>query len=48
MEDGLFILTSILGKYAKNGEKFMLSCYVDFAKFCDMIFHDLLFLKLAE
>ena len=46
-EDGLFILTSILGKYAKKGEK-VYACFVDFAKFYDTISHDLLFLKLAE
>ena len=46
-EDGLLILTSILGKYAKKGEK-VYACFVDFAKFYDTISHDLLFLKLAE
>ena len=47
MEDGLLILTSILGKYGKKGEKGN-ACFMDFAKFYGMISHDLLFLKLAE
>ena len=46
-EDGLFILTSLLDKYAKKDQK-LHACFVDFAKFYDTIAHDLLFLKLAE
>ena len=46
-EDGLFILTSLLDKYARKGQK-LYACFVDFAKFYDTIAHDLLFLKLAE
>ena len=43
-EDGIFVLTTILDKYAKK----VFSCFVDFAKFYDSIAHNLLFLKLAE
>ena len=46
-EDGLFVLTSMLDKYAKKGTK-LYACFVDFAKFYDTIAHDLLFLKLAQ
>ena len=46
-EDGLFILTSLLDKYAKKGQK-LYACFVDFAKFYDTIAHDLLSLKSAE
>ena len=46
-EDGLFILTSLLDKYARKGQK-LYACFVDFAKFYDTIAHDLLFLKSAE
>ena len=46
-EDGLFILTSLLDKYVRKGQK-LYACFVDFAKFYDTIAHDLLFLKLAE
>ena len=46
-EDGMFILTTLLDKYAKRGER-IFSCFVDFAKFYDSISHNLLFIKLAE
>ena len=46
-ENGLFILTSLLDKYARKGQK-LYACFVDFAKFYDTIAHDLLFLTLAE
>ena len=46
-EDGLFVLNSILDKYARKGQK-VYACFVDFAKFYDSISHDLLFLKLAQ
>ena len=46
-EDGIFILTTLLDKYAKRGER-IFSCFVDFAKFYDSISHNLLFIKLAE
>ena len=46
-EDGIFILTTLLDKYAKTGER-VFSCFVDFAKFYDSISHNLLFIKLAE
>ena len=46
-EDGIFILTTLLDKYAKRGER-LFSCFVDFAKFYDSISRNLLFIKLAE
>ena len=46
-EDGLFILTSLLDKYAKKRKK-VYACFVDFTKFYDTVSHDLLFIKLLE
>ena len=46
-EDGLFVLESIIDKYARKGSK-VYACFVDFSKFYDTISHDLLFSKLAN
>ena len=46
-EDGIFVLTTILDKYAKEGSE-IYSCFVDFEKFYDSINHQFLFLKLTE
>ena len=46
-EDGIFVLTTILDKYAKEGSK-IYSCFIDFEKFYDSINHQFLFLELAE
>ena len=46
-EDGIFVLTTISDKYAKEGSK-IYSCFVDFEKFYDSFNHQFLFLKLAE
>ena len=46
-EDGLFILTSLLDKYAKKGKK-VYACFVDFTEFYDTVSPDLIFIKLFE
>ena len=46
-EDGIFVLTIILDKYARRRHK-IFSCFVDFSKFYDSIDHNVLLLKLAE
>ena len=46
-EDGLFILESIIDKYARKGS-IVYACFVDFSKFYGTISHDLLFSKLAN
>ena len=43
-EDAMFILSTILDKYAKRGSK-VYACFVDFAKFYDTISHAHLFYK---
>ena len=46
-EDGLFIFTSLLDKYAKKRKK-VYACFVDFTKFYNTVSDDLLFIKLLE
>ena len=46
-EDRLFVLESVIDKYAGKGSK-VYACFVDFSKFYDTISHDLLFSKLAN
>ena len=43
----MFILSTILDKYAKRGRK-VYACFVDFSKFYDTISHDHLFYKLLN
>ena len=45
-KSGIFILTTLLDKCAKWKER-IFSCFVDFAKFYDLISHNLLFIKPA-
>ena len=46
-EDAMFILSTLLDKYAKSGTK-VYACFIDFAKFYDTISHDHLFYKLLN
>ena len=46
-EDAMFILSTLLDKYAKSGKK-VYACFIDFAKFYDTISHDHLFYKLLS
>ena len=43
----MFILSTLLDKYAKSGKK-VYACFIDFAKFYDTISHDHLFYKLLS
>ena len=46
-KDAIFILSTLLDKYAKCGKKVYV-CFIDFAKFCGTISHDHLFYKLLN